>query len=48
MVKAAAPAVFGAILASFGPSPAILFILGISLLATFAMAALFRLSKQNA
>jgi len=47
MVKAAAPAVFGAILASFGPSPAILFILGISLLATFAMAALFRLSKQS-
>ena len=47
MVKAAAPAVFGAILASFGPSPAILFVLGISLLATFAMAALFRLSKQS-
>ena len=48
MVKAAAPALFGAILAGFGPSSAILFVLGVSLLATFAMAALFRLSKRNA
>ena len=47
MVKAAAPAIFGAILASYGPASALSFILGVSLLATLAMAALFHLAKRS-
>ena len=46
LIKAAAPAIFGAILASYGASSALSFVLAVSLLATLAMSALFRLAKQ--
>jgi len=47
IVKAAAPAIFATILAAYGPFIAILFVLGVSLLATLAMMGLTILVRRN-